>query len=578
MPPRKKTKGKINGVERLALAFPASPAGFPALPLDILFEIFSLLHPLDLLYLTRTTKPFRRFLLNSSNAAIWRAAFATSIKEGGPPGCPTYMCEPAWARVAFEKTCHICLASLRDDPNVDSVWWEFAARYCGDCMGSLVSKSISVKVKRLDPKRKWEVVFPRVPRYPGTSTWYYYLIAHQRELIDAYVETESPELRAAIIQKRTEQTHLIMQHSQLCRNWAQEQIRSRQKQAAIRQRQAEDRRREENEKKDATKRSRLQAIVEKLTALGWSDEPWMSGGTLSQQIRWYPSVDVPTEFTPRAYNELEPALLLRLNADKRAAILNKRLDVFRMAFPLIINNTEIENLALSVRPRLPDILLIPAVRTLIEEKGEDEISSDQLVHTLRSVMPTLLKVWAREAMAQIVAHAHRFLNSDPEVPDVLGLAIAHVKCPRNCGATGYFPKLFKHSCLYGLHWLHQRYTQGKNDANAYESLVEDRFYENCFTPTMLQFGSRLQALESVVRAYGRDPKTTTYTEIAREMRLVICGKCVANPKRSKLRERLPHSLDWLQAMDHCTDAHLQDADFSWELSGKSRESGFKFDV
>jgi len=34
----------------------------------------------------------------------------------------------------------------------------------------------------------------------------------------------------------------------------------------------------------------------------------------------------------------------------------------------------------------------------------------------------------------------------------------------------------------------------------------------------------------------------------------------------------------LQAMDHCTDAHLQDADFSWELSGKSRESGFKFDV
>jgi hypothetical protein len=36
MTPRKKTK---RGKEKELLAFPASPNGFPALPLDILFEV-----------------------------------------------------------------------------------------------------------------------------------------------------------------------------------------------------------------------------------------------------------------------------------------------------------------------------------------------------------------------------------------------------------------------------------------------------------------------------------------------------------------------------------------------------------
>jgi hypothetical protein len=122
MAPRKKT-GKEKG-----LAFPPSPHGFPALPLDILYEvrlsfsefrretkktklngkrqIFSLLHPLQLLYLTRTTKPFRRFLLNRANVGIWRAAFSV-LRADGLPACPPYASEPAWARLVFEKVCNV---------------------------------------------------------------------------------------------------------------------------------------------------------------------------------------------------------------------------------------------------------------------------------------------------------------------------------------------------------------------------------------------------------------------------------------------------------------------------------------
>lgn len=108
------------------------------------------MHPLDLLRLARTTKPFRRFLLNRANVGIWRAAFS-ALHEGGLPECPPYSCEPAWARLLFEKACHVgcsglrtsfstdsqtqvCSTTLRDDPNLDPVWWEFSARYCASCV------------------------------------------------------------------------------------------------------------------------------------------------------------------------------------------------------------------------------------------------------------------------------------------------------------------------------------------------------------------------------------------------------------------------------------------------------------
>ncbi|KAJ6597153.1 hypothetical protein DFH09DRAFT_1133806 [Mycena vulgaris] len=539
-PPRKKGKalGKVVGkaVQVLVQAFPASSNGFPALPLDILFEIFSHLHPIDLLYLTRTTKPFRRFLLNRANVAIWRAAFENSSREGGPPGCPSYMTEPAWARVAFEKTCHVCSAALRDNREVDSVWWEFGARYCGDCLRSQICNTISPKLKRLDPNRpkfEWDSLFPRVLRY--------YLVAHQREMMDAFIETEDPELRAAFVERRVEQTRLVMQHSKLCREWAQLQIQNR---AELRRQAAEDRRQKKELKEKAEKEARLEAII--------------------------PSVDVAKPLTPRDYRELEPALLLRLNAGKRASVLKQRLSVFLKSFPLIIDQADLNNIALSIRPCLVDILLIPAVRALLEEDGHAAVSPEHLVSTLRPLMPELLQTWAGEAEAQIADHARKLLDLRGETasvdqPDTPALAIAYFTCPRNCGAAGYFPKLYKHSCTApNSLWLYRYYSSyGENNPEAYESLAEQCTAEKPFTPTVLHFGVRLHALEGVVKVYGRDPMTATFKEMAGDRRLVSCT--VYNASKP---------MDWLAAMEHGTKFHLRERDpeIAWKFSGGQRDS------
>ncbi|KAJ7709641.1 hypothetical protein B0H17DRAFT_231775 [Mycena rosella] len=563
MPPRK--KGKVIGkkVKDLVLAFPTSSKGFPALPLDILFEIFSHLHPLDLLHLTRTTKPFRRFLLNRANAAIWRDAFANSASEGGPPGIPSYMTEPAWARVAFEKTCHVCLAALRESPDIDSVWWEFGARYCGDCMGSQVSSTVSVKLKRLDPKRSnWESLLPRVPRGQFLQR-YYYLVAHQREMIDAFTATEDTELRQAIVSKRAEQTRLVMQHSELCRAWAKAQMESRRQQAEARRREAENRRRTKELKQEATKEARVQAVVTKLKAVGWSDEPWMTFGTLASHIRHYPAVDVAQPLAPRAYRDLEPALLLRLTTEKRAAVLRQRIKVFAEAFPLMLDPAEPKNPAGGLLPRIVDVALAPAVRALLEEKGDGQVSQQQLVSTLRPVMPGLLQRWVKDAEARTSVHAGELLGLESEnAVDPLSLAIAYVHCPRSgCGRGGYFPTLCGHPCIMARQlWA----SYANSDANSYEQLAEQCAGEKPYSPTVLRFGAGLRGLEGVVRAYGRDPKTATFREMAGERRLVSCGRC---------RETHP-SMDWLAAMEHSTKFHNRprDPEIVWTFREEKRDS------
>jgi hypothetical protein len=91
-------------------------------PLDILFEvrggffvslalielgqIFSHLHPLDLLHLARTTQAFRALLMRRSATSVWKATIA-NIE--GLPVCPPDLNEPQYVNLAFDDHCHVSL-------------------------------------------------------------------------------------------------------------------------------------------------------------------------------------------------------------------------------------------------------------------------------------------------------------------------------------------------------------------------------------------------------------------------------------------------------------------------------------
>lgn len=70
-------------------------------------QIFSFLHPMDLLNLARTSKDFRILLLQRSSAAAWKTS---RLQVYGLPDCPPDMSEPQYANLVFYPHCHVRLA------------------------------------------------------------------------------------------------------------------------------------------------------------------------------------------------------------------------------------------------------------------------------------------------------------------------------------------------------------------------------------------------------------------------------------------------------------------------------------
>lgn len=69
-------------------------------------QVFQYLEPVDILYLARTTKTLRAFLLDRHwSCQVWKTAF--SNVHNMPPPCPEYLSEPVYAHLAFVPVCHV---------------------------------------------------------------------------------------------------------------------------------------------------------------------------------------------------------------------------------------------------------------------------------------------------------------------------------------------------------------------------------------------------------------------------------------------------------------------------------------
>ncbi|PPQ95754.1 hypothetical protein CVT26_015880 [Gymnopilus dilepis] len=96
------------------------------LPVDVLYEVFSHLHPMDVLSLSRTTKSLRSILLARHARGVWRSSLAT---VRALPPCPPDLTEAQYASLAFDNWCQSCLAA-----NVEKILWECRVRYCKACI------------------------------------------------------------------------------------------------------------------------------------------------------------------------------------------------------------------------------------------------------------------------------------------------------------------------------------------------------------------------------------------------------------------------------------------------------------
>ncbi|KZT28748.1 hypothetical protein NEOLEDRAFT_775129 [Neolentinus lepideus HHB14362 ss-1] len=96
------------------------------MPLDVLFEIFGLLLPLDLLRLSWTSSEFRCTLMQRSARSLWIQALKHVERL---PECLEDLTEPQWAFLAFYPCCHHCGAQ-----NCQTIIWSCRMRCCNKCL------------------------------------------------------------------------------------------------------------------------------------------------------------------------------------------------------------------------------------------------------------------------------------------------------------------------------------------------------------------------------------------------------------------------------------------------------------
>ncbi|RDB27250.1 hypothetical protein Hypma_004519 [Hypsizygus marmoreus] len=98
------------------------------LPLDLIFEIFGYLHPLDIFHISQTTKSLRNVVLVRSAQSLWKTAYK---RHRDVPRCPPSMSEPAWTALIFS-------AMLCEECGQYRVLTDFALRtsLCDSCMDS----------------------------------------------------------------------------------------------------------------------------------------------------------------------------------------------------------------------------------------------------------------------------------------------------------------------------------------------------------------------------------------------------------------------------------------------------------
>ena len=143
---------------------PTARPGSPAYVLAT--QIFSLLHPRDLLKVSWTTKAFRGVITDRSSKPIWKKSLASV--DGLPP-CPRDLSEPAYAALLFSPYC-----SVRDGLLVILIWSDSSGYnrdvpshghlWSGNFDGGFVNLALQTRTSHCPQNRRFGSIFPRQGR------------------------------------------------------------------------------------------------------------------------------------------------------------------------------------------------------------------------------------------------------------------------------------------------------------------------------------------------------------------------------------------------------------------------------
>ncbi|KAG6849552.1 hypothetical protein H0H93_007500 [Arthromyces matolae] len=275
-------------------------SGLLDLPIDVLFEIFGNLNPFDLLKLARTTKEFRRLLMNKGSKSVWKAALDSVT---GLPPSPPEMSEPAWVHLVFDPHCN-ARSSLYYGESYHltrSLGLQPSYRPYRR-MDAQIAHILNTKADsspEFDPPMSNLKNFPLeellltqpTKRDPMIKK---YLARELMELKKKYIALNNDKSRSAFIAERRKYVSDVQTHAKLCQGWAKSQVK--------------DRSTELQQLKDM----RLAAIIDKLTQLGYAEE--IASIRYPDSLENHPLVKKPQKLTERIWANIKEEMLQFMDA------------------------------------------------------------------------------------------------------------------------------------------------------------------------------------------------------------------------------------------------------------------------
>ncbi|KAG1774062.1 hypothetical protein EV702DRAFT_557720 [Suillus placidus] len=501
------------------------------LPLEVLFEIFWYLHPLDLVYLTRVSKLFRSFLLSRRKAkSLWTRALKRIDRL---PQCPSYLSEPAYANLLFWPFCHRCHSSC------DVIQWELRIRCCNGCTGDMlvgreVLPSFVDQLNCLDARQLIPMSATssagRCVRHKDNTYRKPLAVASHADVNKFNMQykfvKDSPLLNDLIIY-REKATQKIYQHADLCRIWEAEVADQRRKELV-----------------DQRKRD----VVEKLESLGLGDEIELLRSDASV-LKEFDKLVIrqDQELTDSSCQVSLPRLqnFLEIRRARRLTVLLQ--DRFKNLAVVVSDMTRTlkKDKINKVFPQAIDICLLSEVRCMIDVKNPEVMSAEAFVDALTLRLSPLLLAWNRQANKQLADLVRAQLCGIDNDVDPLKLAALVFRCS-NCRLHVTYPSALSHPCLHAKTfdkpWVQlpmetTALGRAMSPVEVYEKAAIEAFEMHPWNCTVLEADGYTKRIHNLFQALGRDPNSTAVDDMESCPIRVTCKSCSGSRNRMILTYR-----------------------------------------
>ncbi|KAJ7709577.1 hypothetical protein B0H17DRAFT_229933 [Mycena rosella] len=492
------------------------------MPLDILFEIFGQLYPLDLLSISRSSKALRDITLRKSAAFLWKQAFL-NITPNPPPPCPDDLNEAQYANLLWGKHCFFCGISA------SVVAWQCRVRTCQTC----------IYTSKFTPLRGDESLAGEL-----CCNWYFsaslghVCLTSDLELLKTRLNelTEGPDKEDFILLSQ-QITKAKVQHASLCHNWEYFQ--------KLRRKQGQ---------KDA-RESRKNAILAKLKELGWSDE--LSKRTTLNDLSTLPAFKQSKELTERIWTNIEPELVAYLTEarsrrlqDERIVLLRNRISVLSAAAQKNLSDLPISE----PRPRIFDLCAMPEYRAILESPSDTEITQGHFIELL-SHLPEQMDRWHTSNVEILRRLLPSFKSgSKQQKPDTssLDLCTTFFRC-HSCREPISYPRILSHACIF----------KGPGNTEEEVDLLSLASHSDSWIHGHkgIAFDTEASNITAMlIKLGGRDPKTLTSGMMDELDARFECSRC-PHPRQGRL------VMTWKIALLHELEEHYGETltPKSWKL-------------